>query len=138
MDWKSFDWARRSANPVELDLIEHYAGGKISRRDFLRRGAILGLGLPFMSVVIAASGEAAVTTTTAAGAAAATATTVAPVAGGSIVIAIQTPSSPLDPVNMLDLGTYSVLAQSFEYLVELCRRRALNRPDPRTLPRCDD
>ena len=122
MDWKTFDWARRSANPVELDLIEHYAGGKINRRDFLRRGAILGLGLPFMTTIIAACGDSAATTTTAAAGAGTTAagaapTTAAPVAGGSIVIAIQTPSSPLDPVNMQDLGTYAVLASSFEYLV---------------------
>ena len=28
-------------------------------------------------------------------------------------------NSGLDPLNMLDLGTYSVLSQSFEYLVGL-------------------
>ena len=119
MDWKSFDWARRSASPIELDLIEHYAGGKISRRDFLRRGAILGLGLPFMSTIIAACGDDAGTTTTQEPEPGATTTTAAPVAGGSIIFGIQTPSSPLDPVAMLDLGTYSVLTQSFEYLVSV-------------------
>ena len=56
MDWRTFDWARRSASPLELDLVEHYAGGRVSRRDFLRRGAILGLSLPFMSTIIAACG----------------------------------------------------------------------------------
>ena len=119
MDWKRFDWARGSSSPLEVDLIEHYAGGKISRRDFLRRGAILGLGLPFMATIIAACGDDAVTTTTPAPAGSeATTGTSAPVAAdGSIVIGIQTPSSPLDPVAIFDLGTYSVLSQSFEYLI---------------------
>ena len=117
MDWKTFDWARRSANPIELDLIEHYADGKISRRDFLKRGAIVGLGLPFMSMVIAACGDSGGDGTTRPPATAGTAGTAAPTAGGSIIVGIQTPSSPLDPVAMLDLGTYSVLSQSFEYLV---------------------
>ena len=41
--------------------------------------------------------------------------------GGSLQIGIQTgdANSGLDPLNMLDLGTYSVLSQSFEYLVGL-------------------
>ena len=118
MDWRTFDWARRSASPLELDLVEHYAGGRVSRRDFLRRGAILGLSLPFMSTIIAACGDGSDPTTTAVGATTAPTPTTGPAAaGGSIIVGIQTPSSPLDPVNMLDLGTYSVLSQSFEYLV---------------------
>ena len=119
MDWKRFDWARGSSSPLEVDLIEHYAGGKISRRDFLRRGTILGLGLPFIATIIAACGDDAVTTTTPApaGSEATTGTSAPVAAGGSIVIGIQTPSSPLDPVAIFDLGTYSVLSQSFEYLI---------------------
>jgi len=115
MDWKRLDWTRRSASPLEVDLIEHYASGKISRRDFVRRGAVLGLGVPVMATVIAACGDdsdsSAGTTTAPAGGGA------APTSGGNVVVGIQTPSSPLDPVNMLDLGTYAVLSQSFEYLV---------------------
>ena len=42
-------------------------------------------------------------------------------AGGGLTAAIQfgDANSGLDPLNMLDLGTYSVLSQSFEYLVGL-------------------
>ncbi|MEM8923134.1 MAG: ABC transporter substrate-binding protein [Actinomycetota bacterium] len=41
--------------------------------------------------------------------------------GGELVVGIQTgdANSGLDPLNMLDLGTYSVLSSSFEYLVGL-------------------
>jgi peptide/nickel transport system substrate-binding protein len=48
MDWKRFDRVRSEVGPVHLDLVESYAGGKISRRDFVRRGAVLGLSAPFI------------------------------------------------------------------------------------------
>ncbi|MDG2114273.1 MAG: ABC transporter substrate-binding protein, partial [Actinomycetota bacterium] len=121
MNWKRFDWARRNASTVELDLIEHYASGKIGRRDFLRRAGIIGLGAPMVGVVLAACGDSdsdggATETTAAASGGEADAP-----AGGNITAAIQfgDANSGLDPLNMLDLGTYSVLSQSFEYLVGL-------------------
>ena len=126
MNWKLLDSIRKNSSPLEVDLIEHYAEGAISRRDFLKRGAILGLGLTTMGAVIAACGGDASTDSTGGGAGtvagtAAPGDTVAPTAGGEIKIGIQQgdANSGLDPLNMLDLGTYSVLSQSFEYLVGL-------------------
>ena len=117
MNWKRLDWARRSASPLELDLIEHYAAGKISRRDFVRRGVVLGVGAPVMAGVIAACGDSGGGTTATTSGGVATTAAAQPTSGGNIIVGIQIPSSPLDPVNMLDLGTYAVLSQSFEYLV---------------------
>ena len=118
MNWKKFDAARKNSGALQVDLMENYAQGKISRRDFVKRGLILGLGATTMSTVIAACGDGtedpAVTTVAAAGGG-------APVQGGFMNIGIQQgdANSGLDPLNMLDLGTYSVLSQSFEYLVGL-------------------
>ncbi len=124
MDWKRLDGARRSAGgPIEVDLIEAYAHGKIKRRDFVKRGTIIGLSVPFMGGIIAAcggsdddggsGGTAAPGTDGTGGGSGA--------AGGDLIAGIQTgdANSGLDPLNMLDLGTYSVLSQSFEYLVGL-------------------
>lgn len=132
MDWNRFDRARRNAGgPVQVDLIESYAQGKISRRDFLKRGSIIGLSLPFMGAVLAACGDGGGSATTAEGAPAgtgsattaggATGSTAAATAGGNLIVAVQQgdTNSGLDPVNMLDLGTYAVISQSFEYLVGL-------------------
>jgi len=132
MDWKRFDRARESASPMELDLIEAYAQGKVSRRNFVKRGTIIGLSVPFMGSIIAACGGddddagSSDTTTASEGSSApegtsAPATTAAPTAGGTLIAGIQTgdANSGLDPLNMLDLGTYSVLSQTFEYLVGL-------------------
>ncbi len=125
MNWNLFDRARRQVGPVERDLIEAYAQNRVTRRSFIRRGVILGLSAPLMSAVIAACGdddgdEAGETSdTTAAGEGGDEGA--APTQGGSLSAAIQfgDANSGLDPLNMLDLGTYSVLSQSFEYLVGL-------------------
>ena len=117
MDFKRLDVFRRDVGPVQLDLIESYAQGRIGRRDFLKRGAIVGLSMPVMGSIIAACGDDDGGDTGSAeggdggdGGGA---------QGGNLVVAIQQgdANSGLDPVNMLDLGTYAVISQSFEYLV---------------------
>ena len=114
MDWKRLDRARREVGPVHLDLIEHYAQGKISRRSFIRRGTIIGLSMPLIGAVISAcggddddggeSGGTGTTTGGAPGTSGAPGTTGAGQAGGMIRVAYQTPAGPLDPINMVDLG----------------------------------
>ncbi len=118
MNWNLLDRVRRNSTPLEVDLIDHYAANKISRRDFIRRGTILGLGMTSMSAVIAACGGDTATTTTAGG----VATTQGggtPQAGGLFRMGTQTPASALDPILMQDLGTYGLIAMSFEYLLAL-------------------
>jgi peptide/nickel transport system substrate-binding protein len=123
MNWLRLDSARRNANPLELDLIEHYAAGKVSRRDFVRRGTIIGLSVPMMGMVIAACGDDDEGAGDGGGdtASAGDGNGGAAAAGGNLIVAIQQgdSSTGLDPVNMLDLGTYNVIGQSFEYLVGL-------------------
>lgn len=125
MNWKFYDRARRNSTELEIDLIDHFAAGKISRRDFVRRGAILGMGVPMMAGIIAACGDdddgggtdaAARVTNNGVSAPADS-----PTQGGNLNVAVQfgDANSGLDPVNMLDLGTYAVVSQSFEYLVGL-------------------
>ena len=115
MNIKKFDSLRRKASPLEVDLMEHYAAGKISRRNFNKRGVILGLSAPTMAAVLAACGGGDETST------AGGVVNADVVQGGDLRAGIQfgDANSGLDPVNMLDLGTYAVVSQSFEYLVGL-------------------
>ena len=124
MDYKRLDRARRSVGPVQLDVIESYAQGKISRRDFLKRGAIVGLSMPLMGSVLAACGgddDGGATTTAGGGAPETTAggATGQPVEGGTMRWSMQTPSTSLDPVLMQDLSSYGIVSQSMEFLVGL-------------------
>jgi len=128
MDWKRIDWARRSGGPIEADLIEAYAQGKINRRNFVKRGTMIGLSMPFLGGIIAACGGSSDGGSEGGSGSedgtAAPGTDAAPAegaSGGEVIAGIQTgdANSGLDPVNMLDLGTYAVLSQAFEYLVGL-------------------
>ena len=118
MDYPKLDKVRRSAAPVQLDVVEAFAAGRLSRREFMQRGAIVGLSMASISAVIAAcSGTTASPSAAASGSAAAGSAGPAKV-GGTIRIACQRPKN-LDPVTMIDLASYGLTAQSFEFLCTL-------------------
>jgi len=84
----------------------------------MQRGAIVGLSMASISAVIAAcSGTTASPSAAASGSAAAGSAGPAKV-GGTIRIACQRPKN-LDPVTMIDLASYGLTAQSFEFLCTL-------------------
>jgi peptide/nickel transport system substrate-binding protein len=124
MDYSRLDRVRRSATPLELDLVENFAQGKITRRQFINRAAVIGLSLPMVSAVIAACSTpppAATAGPTTGGAASPSAGGSAPAAtGGTIRVATQRPVK-IDPVLMQDLSGYGMVSQSFEYLCSLSK-----------------
>ena len=114
MDWMRFDRARRSVGPVGLDLVESYAQGRISRRDFLKRGAVIGLSAPLLASVLAACGGDGEESPSPSGG-----TAGGGQKGGILRVATQTPAATLDPIGMQDLGAYGIIAQCFEFLSTL-------------------
>ena len=122
-DFKSLDPLRRDTDPAQLDLVESFAQGKINRRHFIQRGTVLGLSLASISAIIAAcggssssSGGGAETDTGIGGGD--VATTAAVKSGGTIKLTMSLPGSEgVNPITMIDLVTYNVTAQVFEYLV---------------------
>jgi peptide/nickel transport system substrate-binding protein len=126
MDYSRLDRVRRSATPLELDLVENYAQGRITRRQFVKRAAVIGLSFPAISAVIAAcstpaASEAPSASTGGGEASASAAASSAAPSGGSIKIAIQRPVK-VDPVLMQDLSGYGMVSQSFEYLCTLNKK----------------
>ena len=130
MDYSEFDKVRRSAVPLQLDVVEAFAAGRLSRREFIQRATVLGLSIGAIGMVIAAcSGDAVVGRAASVGAQHGRQRCRQrrrrrqrgqlrphrrrPAA--SIRIASQRPV-PIDPVAMQDLGGYGITAQSFEFL----------------------
>ena len=129
-----------------IDLIDALNTGRISRRDFVRRGALLGLSVPTIAAVLAACGddddddaETADTVARPRPRGTETAGTdrgaqPAPPARPSRAARSASPPrsrpAPLDPIAMQDLGTYGVVAQCFEFLCH-ARRRRRHRSRPR-------
>jgi peptide/nickel transport system substrate-binding protein len=123
MDYSRLDLVRRSATPVELDLVESFANGRITRRQFIKRATVIGLSMSAVSMVIAAcstgqpSGSAPAPSESG-GASPSESASASAATGGSIKVAIQRPVQ-IDPIAMQDLGGYGVVAQCFEFLATL-------------------
>ncbi|MSO47718.1 MAG: ABC transporter substrate-binding protein [Thermoleophilia bacterium] len=121
-DFNQLDPFRKQADPLQLDLVESFAKGKINRRHFIQRGTVLGLSLASISAIVAACGGSSsdgggASVETAEGAIS-EATTAAAVAGGKMIWGMsKLGSEGINPVTMIDLVTYNVTAQVFEYLV---------------------
>jgi peptide/nickel transport system substrate-binding protein len=103
------DEFRKTSSAIENNLIDALTAGRISRREFVRRGTVLGLSLSSLSFIAAACGgdddEAATGTTEG---------TAKP--GGALRTGIIAPAIELNPLVVYDEGGLAVLGQSGEYL----------------------
>jgi peptide/nickel transport system substrate-binding protein len=101
IDIKLLDALRRRLQAHESHLIESYVAGRVSRRDFLRHGSVLGLSLPLLGSV-AGLGLAPRAARAA--------------AGGKLRLGQSVPAGAIDPVTIADNGGIVVLSQVAEYL----------------------
>lgn len=119
-DYGKLDPIRERSVPLQLDAIEAYVNGRITRRDFVRRATVLGLSLSAIASVIAACGggdpaeQAQPQGETGVGGSAVGDAEVQQ--GGTLRVASIAPANPLDPVAMIDLASYAIVAQSYEFL----------------------
>ena len=108
---REVDAFRRARGERENHLIDEYSAGRISRREFVRRGTIMGLSIPVVGWLAAACGGSDEPSGTGA-------TTTPPEgkAGGTFKFGLTTPSSGLDPVTVADAGGLCLNGQTGEYL----------------------
>jgi peptide/nickel transport system substrate-binding protein len=101
---------RESQGDIRNHVIDEFVAGRISRRDFLRRGAVVGISVPVLGGVLAACGSS--------GSPSSSSSTGTPVgkAGATIKAAIIVPSAAINPVTVADQGGLDMLAQTGEYL----------------------
>ncbi len=109
---RKLDDVRRERSELENHLIDEYADGKITRREFVRRGTVVGMSIPLLSFVAAACGGG----DGGGGDGGGGGDTGAARAGGTIRTAIQSPAGDIDPVTIADEGGLAVLGQASEYL----------------------
>src|SRR5918999_2133141 len=103
------DAIRGSSSELENHLIDEFAAGRLTRRDFVRRGTVVGMSIPMLSFLVSACGgddEAGAPTGTGPSA------DVRP--GGTLRTGIIAPSAALDPLKVGDEGGLAVLGQSAE------------------------
>jgi peptide/nickel transport system substrate-binding protein len=122
-DHHRLDAIRNDRSELENHYIDELVSGRLDRRAFLRKGAVIGMSTGVMGAVLAACGSAnktgAAASSTAAGSSStpASSTTTAPAAsGGSMRLALQVPSGAINPLTVSDAGGLCMLAQTGEFL----------------------
>jgi peptide/nickel transport system substrate-binding protein len=110
------DEIRREGTELETHLIDEFAAGKISRREFVRRGTVLGMSIPLVSFIVAACGgdDEGGGEGTGTGATETTAGDLQP--GGTIRVALIQPTTEPNPLLVQDEGGAGMLGATGEYL----------------------
>ncbi len=105
-DIRLLDMIRRRRNPLENHLIDGLVAGRISRREFVRHGSLLGLSVPLLGQIGLAAGFGAMPTNARAQGA----------PGATIRVACSAPTGAVDPVTTPDVGGLVMLQQAGEFL----------------------
>jgi peptide/nickel transport system substrate-binding protein len=112
---RKLDELRAQRTNLENHYVDELLAGRLDRRDFLRRGATIGMSASVMGALLAACGNANSTggssSSSSSGAAAGT-----PKKGGTLNVAIQTPATAINPLIVSDAGGLALLATTGEFL----------------------
>lgn len=103
---RRLDGIRARRTELENSVIDEMLAGRISRREFVRAGSVIGISLPVLGAILAACSSG---TTSAP-------STGAVKKGGRLNMGHQTPSGPMDPILTADLGRLTILGLAGEYL----------------------
>ena len=108
IDHERLDPLRRGRGPIQEHVIDEFVAGRLSRRDFLRRGTAMGLSLPLLGAILAACGTSKAPTTAG-----------APVgrSGATIKVGVVTPTAAINPITIADQGGIECIDQVGEFLV---------------------
>jgi len=109
IDHGRLDPLRRRRGPVQEHVIDEYVAGRLSRRQFLRRGTMVGLSVPLLGAILEACGSSGTTPSSPAPAAAGK-------SGATIKVGSSTPTAAINPITISDQGGLQMLGQAGEWL----------------------
>jgi peptide/nickel transport system substrate-binding protein len=113
IDHRRLGRIRQDQSDVANHVIDEFAAGRLSRRDFVRRASVVGISLPVLGSVLAACSSSSSTSAKSGTSSSASATGAA---GAVIKAGITTPTAAINPVTVADQGGLDMLAQTGEYL----------------------
>ncbi len=115
-DNRELDRLRSGRTELENHYIDELVSGNLSRRDFLRRGSVIGMSAPLLGAILAACGSSS---SSKSGAASGTSSAAAAPAtkGGTLRIASVTPAAAVNPLTVSDAGGLTMLNQTGEFLI---------------------
>jgi peptide/nickel transport system substrate-binding protein len=113
IDHRRLGRLRQDQGEIANHIIDEFAAGRLSRRDFIRRGTVVGISVPLLGSILAACSSSSSSSAASGSSSSATATG-AP--GAVIKAGITTPTGAIDPLTVADQGGLDMLAQTGEYL----------------------
>jgi peptide/nickel transport system substrate-binding protein len=111
IDHERLDSLRRGRGPIQEHVIDEFLAGRLSRRDFLRRGALIGLSMPVLGGILAACGSSG-STPSSGGSAAPKGK-----AGAAIKAGILVPAAAINPITIADQGGLELIGNVGEFLI---------------------
>src|SRR6266516_6712837 len=111
IDHKRLGQLRESQGEIANHVIDEFAAGRLTRRDFIRRGTVVGISVPLLGSILAACGSSGSSSSPSGGSSSA-----AGKPGAVIKAGITTPTAAINPVTVADQGGLDMLAQTGEYL----------------------
>jgi peptide/nickel transport system substrate-binding protein len=99
---------REGQGDIANHVIDEFAAGRMSRRDFIRRGSVVGISLPLLGAIVSACGSSSSSPSSTPSSAGQ--------AGATIRVGIVVPTAAINPLTVADQGGLDMLAQTGEYL----------------------
>jgi peptide/nickel transport system substrate-binding protein len=107
----------RPEGDIANHIVDEFIAGRLSRRDFIRRGTVVGISVPLLGSIIAACGSSSSSSTPSTGSSTSgSSSTATGAAGATIRAGIVTPAGAINPLTVADQGGLDMLAQTGEYL----------------------
>lgn len=110
---RQLDAIRADRSELENAYIDELVSGGMSRRQFVQRGAVIGMSSSVLAAVLSACGGANNSSSSSASTGAATGPATK---GGVLRVATQSPSAAVNPLTVSDAGGLCMLAQTGEFL----------------------
>jgi peptide/nickel transport system substrate-binding protein len=107
------DEIRKESTELENHIIDQFIEGKMTRRDLMRRGTVVGMSIPLLSFIAAACGGGNDSASTGTGGGTATGEVTA---GGNVRVALVQPTTAPNPLLVQDEGGAGVLGSTGEFL----------------------
>jgi peptide/nickel transport system substrate-binding protein len=115
-DHNRLDPIREARSELENHYIDELMAGRLSRRQFMRKGAVIGMSTGLMGAILAACGGANSSSSASSSSSGATPAAGAPKKGGTLRVATQAPSAAVNPLTVSDAGGLCMLNQTGEFL----------------------
>jgi peptide/nickel transport system substrate-binding protein len=112
IDHRRLGRLRQGQGEIADHIIDESAAGRLSRREFIRRGTVVGISVPVLGSILAACGGSSSSPSTSSS----PSSTVTGAPGAVIKAGILTPTGAINPLTVVDEGGLVMLAQTGEYL----------------------